>query len=172
MGPHLVGTRVIGTALVVLCWLGASGSSAGDAIAGDLGPIRQWVAQRDGVLGAPDVRIGPVTPLRTPLLSRSHAEQGAIVGAVVLGVMGGLCGAGMAAYACQEADSHGSCDETLLYAAAGAAGGALVGGAVGGLVGSLFEATPSMPVLPSAAGTTVAIVPRRGGIGIALSHSF
>jgi hypothetical protein len=172
MRARVVSTRVIGMALVVLCWLSASGSLAGDGTTGEFGPVRQWVAQREGVLGVADVPIGPVTPLRTPLLSRSHAEQGAIVGAVVLGVMGGLCGAGMAAYACQEADSHGSCDETLLYAAAGAAGGALVGGAVGGLVGSLFQAAPWTPAPSSPARTRVRILPRRGGIGIALSHSF
>jgi hypothetical protein len=138
--------------------------------AGGLGPIRQWVAQNNGV--AAQIPLGPATPGRPPLLSHGHAKEGAITGAVVLGVMGGLCGAGMAAYACQEADSHGSCDETLLYAAAGAAGGALVGGAVGGLVGSLFQAAPWTPAPSSPARTRVRILPRRGGIGIALSHSF
>jgi hypothetical protein len=170
MGPRVVGTRVIGTALVVLCWLGASSSLAGDAISDAVGPIRQWVAQRDGLPAATDVKIGPVTALRTPLLRRSHATEGAIIGAVAVGALGGLYGAAMGAWACEG--SQGRCDEMLAFGAAGAAGGALVGGAVGGLVGSLFQATPSMPVLPSTAGTRVAIVPRRGGIGIALSHSF
>lgn len=170
MGPRVVSTRVIGTALVVLCGLGVSGSSAGDAIAGDLGPIRQWVAQNDGLPGAADVRIGPVTLRQTPLAGRNHAKEGAIAGAVVLGVLSGWYVGAMAGFGCQ--DYPEKCDDAAWLAAAGAAGGALVGGAVGALVGSQFETVPSMPVLPPPPGTRVAIVPRRGGVGIALSHSF
>jgi len=66
MRARIAGTRVIGTALVVLCGLGASSSLAGDAISGDVGPIRQWVAQRDGLPAATDVKIGPVTARERP----------------------------------------------------------------------------------------------------------
>ena len=60
----------------------------------------------------------------------------------------------------------------LAFGAVGAAGGALVGGAVGGLIGSLFQADPSVSPRPSRARTRVKLLPRRGGVGIALSHSF
>jgi len=170
MGPRVVSTRVIGTALAVLCGLGASGSLADDAVSGELGPVRRWVAERDGFHGSADIPFGPATPLRTPLLSRSHAREGAIAGAVVLGVLSGWYVGAMAAFGCQ--DYPDMCDDAAWLAVAGAAGGALVGGAVGGLIGSQFETMPSIPAPPPPPGTRVAIVPRRGGIGIALSHSF
>jgi len=164
-------TQGIGTALVVLCWLSASSSLAADAPAGDLGPVRQRVAHSDGLLGSAEVPIGPVTPLRTPVLGRSHAREGAIVGAVVLGVLGGWYLGVMGGWGC-EAHPYERCDEALQSAAAGAAGGALVGGAVGGLVGSWLQTTPSALAQPSRARTRVRLLPRRGGMGIALSHSF
>jgi hypothetical protein len=170
MGPHVVSTRVIGAALVVLCGLGASSSLAGDAISCDVGPIRQWVAQRDGLPAATDVKIGPVTALRTPLLRHSHATQGVIVGAVAVGALGGLYGSAIGAWACEG--SRGTCDEMLVLGAVGAAGGALVGGAVGGLIGSLFRADASASPRPSHARTRLNLLPRRGGGGIAVSHSF
>lgn len=73
MGPRVVTTRVIGTALVVLCGSGASGSVADEAISGELGPVRQWVAQRDGVYGSADVPIGLPKPLQAPLQRPSDA---------------------------------------------------------------------------------------------------
>jgi hypothetical protein len=170
MGLRVVATRVIGTALVVLCGLGASGSVADEAISGELGPVRQWVAQRDGVYGSADVPIGLPKPLQAPLLRRSHEREGAIVGAVVLGVLSGWYFGAMGGFACQ--DYRDRCDDAAWLAAAGAAGGALVGGAVGTLVGSQFETTPSMAVPASRARTRVKLLPRRGGVGIALSHSF
>jgi len=66
MGARIVSTRVIGTALVVLCGLGASGSLAGEGTAGGLGPLRQGVAQRDGFHASVDGPIGSATPCRLP----------------------------------------------------------------------------------------------------------
>jgi hypothetical protein len=170
MGSRAVSTRVIGTALVVLCGLGASGSLADDAISGEIGPIRRWVAEREGGFGGADVAIGPGTPLQTPLLGRTHEREGAIVGAVVLGVLSGWYVGAMAGFACQ--DYPEKCDAAAWLAVAGAAGGALVGGAVGALIGSQFEAVPSIPVPASGSRTRVRLMPRRGGVGIAVSHSF
>ena len=164
MGPRVASTRLIGAALAVLCGLGASSSLADEAIAGDLGPIRQRVAQRDGLRGVADVKIGPVTALRSPFAGRNHAREGAIAGAVILGVMAGG--------GCAEMHPHESCEATTLgWAVAGAAGGALVGGAVGALIGSQFELNPTIPPA-SGPRTRVRLLPRRGGVGIAVSHSF
>lgn len=170
MGPRVVATRVIGTALVILCGLGASSSLAGDGISEEIGPIRQWVAQREGLPRGADVKIGPVTALQTPLLGRTHEREGAIIGAVVGGVLSGWYVGAMAGFGCQ--DYPDKCDDAAWLAVAGAAGGALVGGAVGALVGSQFETAPSMPVPGPRARTRVRIVPRRRGLGIAVSHSF
>ena len=170
MGYRITGTRVVRVALVVLSGLGASSSLAGDGTTGELGPIRQWVAQRDGLPAVADVKIGPVRAWRGPLAGRNHAREGAIAGAVVGGALVGLYGAAMGAWACEG--SQGRCDEALVAGAVGAAGGALVGGAVGGLVGSLFQTEPSAAPRSSRARTRVRIVPRRRGVGIALAHSF
>jgi len=172
MGPRVASTRLIGAALAVLCGLGASSSLADEAIAGDLGPIRQRVAQRDGLRGVADVKIGPVTALRSLFAGRNHAREGAIAGAVILGVMSGWYFGVMAGGGCAEMHPHESCEATTLgWAVAGAAGGALVGGAVGALIGSQFELNPTMPPA-SGPRTRVRLFPRRGGVGIAVSHSF
>jgi hypothetical protein len=75
----------------------------------------------------------------------------------------------MAGFACQ--DYPDKCDAAAWLAAAGAAGGALVGGAVGALIGSQFELNPTIPPA-SGPRTRVKLLPRRGGVGIAVSHSF
>jgi len=169
MGARSASMRVIGTALAVLYGLGASGSAASDGRTGEPGPIRQWVSQRAGAQGSADAQLGPVTRLRTPLLSRSHAREGAIAGAVVVGVLSGLYVGAMASFGCQ--DYPDKCDDAAWLAAAGAAGGALVGGAVGALIGSQFELKPTIPPASSPQ-TRVKLFPRRGGVGIAVSHSF
>ena len=169
MGPRVASTRLIGVALAVLCGLGASGSLAGERSSGQFGPVRQWVAQRDGLPGIADVRIGPVRVVRGPLAGRNHAREGAIAGAVVGGVLSGLYVGAMASFGCQ--DYPDKCDDAAWLAAAGAAGGALVGGAVGALIGSQFELNPTIPPA-SGPRTRVRLLPRRGGVGIAVSHSF
>jgi hypothetical protein len=89
---------------------------------------------------------------------------------VVLGVLSGWYVGAMGGFACQ--DYPDKCDDAAWLAVAGAAGGALVGGAVGALVGSQFETTPSVPAPASRSRTRLRLMPRRGGIGIAVSHSF
>jgi len=76
----------------------------------------------------------------------------------------------MGGFACQ--DYPDKCDDAAWLAVAGAAGGALVGGTVGALVGSQFETGFSIPVPDSGPRTRVRLMPRRGGVGIAVSHSF
>jgi len=88
---------------------------------------------------------------------------------VVGGVLSGLYVGAMASFGCQ--DYPDKCDDAAWLAAAGAAGGALVGGAVGALIGSQFELNPTIPPA-SGPRTRVRLLPRRGGVGIAVSHSF
>ncbi len=169
MRARIASRRVVSTSLVVLLWLSASGALADDVVLGELGPIRQWVAQNDGVAA----QLGPAVPLRTPLVRGNHAAGGAIAGAVILGVASGWYFGVMAGWGCAETRPHGNCDaETLGWAAAGAAGGALVGGVVGGLVGSLLQAAPSAGAERSHARTRLKLLPSRRGFGVALSHSF
>jgi hypothetical protein len=171
MRARIASRRVVGISLVVLSWSSGSGARADDAVVGELGPIRQWVAQNNSV--AAQTPIGPPVNLRVPSWGRSHAEQGAIVGAVIGGVAGGWYFAVMGGWGCADTRPHANCKaETLGWAAAGAAGGALVGGAAGGLIGSLLQAAPSPRAEPSGPRTRVIVVPGRRGVGVAVAHSF
>ena len=168
MRTSIASRRVVGISLVVLFWSSASGGRADDAVVGELGPIRRWVAQNDSI--SAQIPLGPPKPVRVPLMGRNHADQGAIAGAVIGGVAGGLYLGAMGAFACEAHPDD--CHQALFWAAAGGAGGALVGGAVGGLIGSLFQTAPSTGAAPSHARTTLTMVPSRRGVAVAVSHSF
>jgi len=91
MRTSIASRRVVGISLVVLFWSSASGGRADDAVVGELGPIRRWVAQNDSI--SAQIPLGPPKPVRVPLMGRNHADQGAIAGAVIGGVAGGAGGA-------------------------------------------------------------------------------